>query len=146
MGKIVFTLNNTGIHQLYISATLEIAFLMDIHDDPFFRSYCLQTGLDVEMLRNLHQQIVIKEPSQYPFTAPKMEVLYYAIFFLTKAFVSADCEKTLQTFFNENLPGFVEVRNKYLAFAGVELRRFSEDLKKVPEIQRAKRVIEKISL
>ncbi len=146
MEPIVFTLNNTGIHSTYISMTLEIIHLLILEDDKTLYDYCLTTGINIAEFSAMYKKIVEEEAPQYPCTANKIATLYCCIFFVTKAFVSAEHEKKIQQFIGEELPGFIHVREKYLAFAGVALRKFAKDLKRVPEIIRAKRITEEIAL
>lgn len=108
--------------------------------------YFQQINLDKELPRFLYKNVALKAPEKFAFNATRIAALYYCIAFLAKAMLSPNCEKDLQTFFGEDDVGFIEVRDKYLSFAGVALRKFSKDLNRIPEIIRAKRITDDIEI
>ena len=118
--KIVFTLNNTGIHQTYASLCFAIFNGMLAYDRVSILHYIEQTGYYYPAdFRALFNQVTDEDKKQVPMNTTETILFFSVIHFVCSILLDENEEEFLKECLDEDDSSFIETRNKLMGFGTV---------------------------
>jgi hypothetical protein len=120
MGRIVFTLNNTGIHHEHCTMVFTAFELLLSNKHSFVHVYVNKVGyFTLEDFARLQLSISIAKEKMVKMNLTQVIIFYTVIHFVCKSLVDANEEAILLSAFGEKEEGFNEVRDKILKFGKI---------------------------
>ncbi len=128
MDKIVFTLNNTGIHHDHSAmAFVTVEYLLQHTESGAHRFISNLSSYTVEDFQRLSLRVKDESQTQVPMNEKHLIIFYSVVYYACAAYVNPTEKKILRKMFQQQPDDLPMITEKLLAFGAVVSQKLRKD-------------------